>query len=965
MGIHIDKTILLVEDEFLVATNEKSLLVKYGYRVITANTGEKAIELMNEKLPIDLILMDINLGPGMDGTQTAEIILKGHDIPIVFLSSHTEPEIVSKTEKITSYGYVVKHSSITVLDASIKMAFKLFESRNKYQKIFNLTPALICVAGTDGYFKELNNEWQNILGYTLEELSRIPFTDLIHPDDIESTNREIEVLPIVGKTLKFINRYRHKDGSYKYLEWRALPSEQGSFVASAIDITDKISAEKLLYDSETRYRRLFESAQDGILILDAETGRIVDVNPFLVEMLGYSKAEFTEKAIWDIGFLRDIILNKESFLKLQQKKYIRYENLPLETANGKQIEVEFVSSVYLADNRKVIQCNIRDISDRKKSEAALKESEDIFMAMFEQAAIGLALVNSSSGCFMRINKQYCDMLGYTIDELLGKTFMDITYPSDIQMNIDRISDLLRNNGTGFSFEKRYVRKDGAIIWGKLTISPLWKSGETPKEYVHIAIVEDITERKRMETALEESEQLLKASQSISHIGSWQWKVDSGVVVWSDEMYRIFGVDKEGTSGRLGDIARNAIHPDDLHIVLPANAENIADIPFEYRIVLPNGSIRHVAAQSGRTIFDKSGKPLTMLGVAQDITERKSAEAELVKQYSLIDTLMKNMQIGVYMVEVPSGKPLLANETSFKLLGRGIVPEANSATLTKTYNLLKYETNEPYPNNELPLVVAMNGVSKHVDDMIVVNPDGTRKTLEVFGSPIYDNNGQIWASIVSFQDISDRKHAEEKIMTLLAEKELILKEVHHRIKNNMSNLSSLLTLQALTVTEPSAVAALEDANARFQSMALLYDRLYRSPDFTRLSVKDYLPALIDEIMCNFPNSTMVKVDKLIQDFILDARRLQPLGIIINEIITNIMKYAFVGRKSGLITVSAIIAEGHVAISVADNGNGIPESVSFENSTGFGLQLIHGLSRQLKGIIRIERGNGTRILLEFPE
>jgi two-component sensor histidine kinase len=149
------------------------------------------------------------------------------------------------------------------------------------------------------------------------------------------------------------------------------------------------------------------------------------------------------------------------------------------------------------------------------------------------------------------------------------------------------------------------------------------------------------------------------------------------------------------------------------------------------------------------------------------------------------------------------------------------------------------------------------------------------------------------------------------------------------------------------------------------MALLYDRLYRSPDFTRLSVKDYLPALIDEIMCNFPNSTMVKVDKLIQDFILDARRLQPLGIIINEIITNIMKYAFVGRKSGLITVSAIIAEGHVAISVADNGNGIPESVSFENSTGFGLQLIHGLSRQLKGIIRIERGNGTRILLEFPE
>jgi len=123
------KTILLVEDEAIIAISEKSVLEKYGYSIIIANSGEKAIELLNINNSIDLILMDIDLGSGIDGTETADIILKEHDIPVLFLSSHAEPAIVEKTEKITSYGYVVKSTSITVLDASIKMAFKLFDEK--------------------------------------------------------------------------------------------------------------------------------------------------------------------------------------------------------------------------------------------------------------------------------------------------------------------------------------------------------------------------------------------------------------------------------------------------------------------------------------------------------------------------------------------------------------------------------------------------------------------------------------------------------------------------------------------------------------------------------------------------------------------------------------------------------------------------------------------------------------------
>lgn len=125
----IGKTILLVEDEALIALAERTTLERHGYRVVTASTGEQAVDVALTTPKIDLVLMDINLGPGIDGTVAAEQILEERNLPLVFLSSHTDPEVVDKTERITSYGYIVKNSGETVLTASIRMAFRLFESR--------------------------------------------------------------------------------------------------------------------------------------------------------------------------------------------------------------------------------------------------------------------------------------------------------------------------------------------------------------------------------------------------------------------------------------------------------------------------------------------------------------------------------------------------------------------------------------------------------------------------------------------------------------------------------------------------------------------------------------------------------------------------------------------------------------------------------------------------------------------
>ena len=139
------------------------------------------------------------------------------------------------------------------------------------------------------------------------------------------------------------------------------------------DSTERGRQDYDLRVSETRYRRLFETAQDGILLLDADSGQITDVNPFLIDIMGFSKEDFLNKRLWDIGFFKDDEKSRNLFLELQNKGYVRYDNLPLSTRDGRSIDVEFVSNVYPVDGKNVIQCNVRDITERKRVEEGLRD----------------------------------------------------------------------------------------------------------------------------------------------------------------------------------------------------------------------------------------------------------------------------------------------------------------------------------------------------------------------------------------------------------------------------------------------------------------------------------------------------------------------------------------------------------------------------------------------------------------
>ena len=296
-------------------------------------------------------------------------------------------------------------------------------------------------------------------------------------------------------------------------------------------VAKRKQSETALLDSETRYRRLFESAQDGILILDAETGQITDINPFLIKMLGYSYKEFLGKKLWEIGLFKDIVSSRASFKELQTKGYIRYENLPLETKDGRKMAVEFVSNVYLVDHSKVIQCNIRDITDRKKIENGLEKArkELAVTKISEDAAREYAesiintvrkplIVLDQDLRVISANRSFYDIFKVKPKETVGQLIYNL---GNKQWDIPKLRELLETilpKKTAFDDYK--VEHDFSTIGRRIMLLNARQIKRVlGKERIILLAIEDITERKIAQEALQKahSELELKVNQRTAEL----------------------------------------------------------------------------------------------------------------------------------------------------------------------------------------------------------------------------------------------------------------------------------------------------------------------------------------------------------------------------------------------------------------------------------------------------------------
>ena len=269
----------------------------------------------------------------------------------------------------------------------------------------------------------------------------------------------------------------------------------------------------------------------------------------------------------------------------------------------------------------------QEIRERQQAEEALRESEERFRATFEQAAVGICQ-SSLDGRFLRLNQKFCNLVGYTHEEMLNRTWMDITYPEDLDAGLELFQRMWQKEIDTYTLQKRYIRKDGSIIWVNIACSLVRESSGEPK--YTIAVVEDISDRKQAEDKLHQNEFNLLEAQRIAHIGSWELDLNTQKITWSEETFRLFGIDSSQGEPNLAQHIHQQIHPDDVALWQTSVEQALVEgqpYEMEIRILQTDGSIRYVVAR-GEAVVNEQGQVIRLLGTVMDISDRKQAEETL-------------------------------------------------------------------------------------------------------------------------------------------------------------------------------------------------------------------------------------------------------------------------------------------------------------------------------------------------
>ncbi|MEO8218880.1 MAG: PAS domain S-box protein [Acidobacteriota bacterium] len=400
-------------------------------------------------------------------------------------------------------------------------------------------------------------------------------------------------------------------------------------------VSTNIPSEQLvLTASEARYRRLFETAQDAILILDEESAKIMDANPFVIDLLGYSLDELIGKQLWEIGFFSDKEENKAAMIKLRKEGYIRYDDLPLKTKAGMTVEVEFVSNSYMVGDEKVIQCNIRDITARAKALSALKLSEARYRRLFEAAQDAILILEENTGTIVDANPFLIDLLGYSLDELIGRELWEIGLFSD-KAESKAAMEQLQKEG--------YIRYENIPLETKAGkrvdvefVSNSYKVGD---DVVIQCNIRDITDRKwAEETARVSVERFRFLAESIP-LMIFTARPDGGIDYVNRQFTEFTGLGRE-------DVCRDGLwtftHPDEVEDHARAWAHALATgerFQHECRFLGADGQYRwHLSRASA--MRDATGTIQMWFGSSTDINDRKSVEEGLVRQYQESETLSR-------------------------------------------------------------------------------------------------------------------------------------------------------------------------------------------------------------------------------------------------------------------------------------------------------------------------------------
>jgi PAS domain S-box-containing protein len=360
------------------------------------------------------------------------------------------------------------------------------------------------------------------------------------------------------------------------------------------------------------------------------------------------------------------------------------------------------------------------------------------------------------------------------------------------------------------------------------------------------------------------------------------------------------------------------------------------------IVLPDGTANHV------------------LGIATDITARKQAESASRLSEERFRQIAENIR-EVFWITEPHDKKLVYISPAYEeVWGR---PCRSLTEVSRTW------LDTVYPEDRAPLIEAAETVKAGGDYDIeyrIVRPDGEIRWVRDRAFPILNLSGEVYRVAGVADDVTESKQALEQIKLSLHEKEVLLKEIHHRVKNNMQVITSLLSLQSKTISDEQALSVFQDSQNRVKSMALIHETLYQSKDLSRINFAEYLQKLVAHVSRSYRlRPEAVKVNINIDNVSLPIDMAVPCGLIINELTSNSLKYAFPADKRGEVNITFGQAEAHYILCVSDTGVGLPEGFDPERGKSLGMKLVRMLTEQLGGELECRNGVGTTFEIKFPE
>ena len=635
-------------------------------------------------------------------------------------------------------------------------------------------------------------------------------------------------------------------------------------------------------------------------------------------------------------------------------------------ANGEERTVHLKSEFICNDVNIPIRIKgvVQDITERKKAEEKIQSLANIVESSID--AIGTM---SLDGIITSWNKGAEQVYGYSTEEILGKPISTLA-PPHLDKETIKLIEIIKQGDKAHQYETSRLRKDGKTINVSITLSPVFDMHGKLTDVSFIS--RDITERKISEKKLRESEEKYRNIVETANEGIAVLNIEGKHTYVNKKMSDMLGYSEKELSGKfVKDLVKDANF---FKTKFEERSRGVSE-SYEIKLIRKDGSLLWAFVNT-KALFDTNGRFIGSLSMITNITERKLLEEHTRQRIEELTKVLDVAPVAIFIGHDPKSHNITGNRTAYELFETEVGENISASTTSMRRFFCK---GRELTAEELPMQkVSLKNIDVRNVEFDMLLSSGKYRSLLGSASPLHDADMQVRGSVGVFMDITERKQAEEALRNF----EIVRhQEIHHRIKNNLQVISSLLDLQAeifkgrKNISDSEVQNAFKESMDRVISIALIHEELYKGKNTDVINFSQYIKVLAESLLLTYRLDIEVNLDfDLEENLFLDMDTAIPLGIIINEIVSNSFKYAFSGRDKGEIRIKLFRKENGECknegfksttfiLSISDNGIGISKDLDIENLGSLGLQLVTALVDQLDGELELKRDNDTEFTIRF--